>query len=131
MINENKKDNYYDLEERTAKFGEDVIDFCRSLPRNDLTRPMINQLIRAGTGIGGNYCEADCAETKKDFEHKMGVANKEAKESKHWLRMIAHSVPEKSERAMELAQEAKELNLIFITIIRNSKNNTEQQKISK
>lgn len=111
----------YDLEERTAKFGEDIIDFCRSLPKTEITIPIIGQLIRSGTSIGANYCEADCAESKKDFEHKMGIANKETKESKHWLRMCGRAVPEKVQGARVHWKEAHELNLIFTTIVRNSK----------
>lgn len=119
----------YDLEERTAKFGEAVIDLCKSLPKNEITRPIISQLIRAGTSIGANYCEADCAESKKDFEHKISIANKETKESKHWLRMIVRAVPEQSTLARVLWQEAHELNLIFITIIKNSRENTQREQL--
>ena len=84
----------YDLEERTARFGENIIDFTKKLPRNDITRRIIPQLIGAGTSVGSNYCEADCAESNKDFIHKMAISNKEAKESKHYLRMAARACPE-------------------------------------
>lgn len=127
MSNEENDKKIYDLEERTAKFGEDIIEFCKSLPRNIITIPIINQLIRAGTSVGSNYCEADCAETKKDFEHKIGICKKESRESKHWLRMIARAVPEKQEKARILWKEANELNLIFITIVRNSKSNKKEE----
>ena len=63
----NKNSKKFDLEERTAKFGENIIEFAKKIPKNILTNSLINQLIRAGTSIGANYCEADCAETKKDF----------------------------------------------------------------
>lgn len=116
------KNKIYDLEERTAKFGENIISFCKDLPKNTVTIPLINQLIRAGTSVGSNYCEADCAETKKDFEHKIGICKKESKESKHWLRMMVKAVPEKINQARILWKEANELNLIFITIVKNSKN---------
>ena len=55
----------FDLEERTAKFGEDIIDFAKKIPQSVITAPITTQLIKAGTSIGANYCEADCAETKK------------------------------------------------------------------
>ena len=84
---------------------------------------MIDQLVRAGTSIGSNYCEADCTESKKDFEHKIGISKKEAKETKHWLRMIAKATPELKEEARKLWQEAHELQLIFITIIKKSRIN--------
>jgi four helix bundle protein len=74
-------------------------------------------LVKAGTSVGANYCEADCAESKKDFEHKLGIRKKESKESKHWLRMISVAVPELKDEARILWQEANELNLIFSSIV--------------
>ena len=79
----NDKYRKFDLEERTAKFGEDIIEFAKKIPQTPVTLPLINQLVKAGTSVGGNYCEADCAETKKDFEHKIGICKKESKETKH------------------------------------------------
>ena len=109
----NKK---YDLEERTAKFGEEIIKFAKDLPVNEVTKPIINQLVKCGTSIGANYCEADDAESRKDFKHKIGICKKESRESKHFLRMAAVAVPEMADRARNLWQEAKELNLIFNSI---------------
>ncbi len=123
MPNEQIKPKVYDLEERTAKFGESIIEFSKQLPKNIITNPIINQLIKSGTSVGANYNEADCAETKKDFEHKIGICKKESKESKHWLRMIAKAAPEMAEKARKLWQEANELSLIFITIVKNSRKN--------
>ena len=114
----NKK---FDLEERTQKFGENIIEFAKTISKTVITIPLIDQLIRAGTSVGSNYCEADCAESRKDFEHKLGICKKESKESKHWLRMIAKAVPEKRENARKLWQEANELNLIFTSIVRKSR----------
>ncbi len=109
-------DKKYDLEERTAKFGEDSIKFCKKIPRGSITDPLINQFIKCSTSIGANYCEADDAESKLDFRHKIGICKKESRESKHFLRMIAIAVSELKEEARELWQEAKELNLIFNSI---------------
>ena len=117
----------YDLEERTAKFGEDIIEFARKLPKNDITQRIIPQLVGAGTAVGSNYCEADCAESNKDFIHKMAIANKETKESKHFLRMSAKASPEHAAEARQLWKEAHELNLIFTTIIKKAKI-TEEKK---
>src|SRR3990167_73769 len=112
----NNKISKYDLEERTAKFGEDILEFAKKISQNLITAPLISQLVRAGTSIGSNYCEADCAESKKDFEHKLGICKKESKESKHWLRMISIAVPELKDEAIILWREANELNLIFSSI---------------
>ncbi|MBI4050269.1 MAG: four helix bundle protein, partial [Candidatus Doudnabacteria bacterium] len=107
----------YDLEERTAKFGEAIIDFVKKIPKDEITRSLITQLIRAGTSVGSNYCEADAAESRKDFEHKLGICKKEAKETKHWLRMIARAVPSLKDGAKILWKESNELQLIFIAIV--------------
>ena len=55
----------YDLEERTAKFGEAIIDLAKKIPINQVTRSMVDQIVRSGTSVGANYCEADDASTKK------------------------------------------------------------------
>lgn len=112
MVNERK----YDLEERTAKFGEEIIRFSTKIPKNVVTLPIVSQLVRAGTSVGANYSEADDAESGKDFKHKIGICKKEARESKHWLRMIGIAVPEIENESKALWQEAKELNLIFNAI---------------
>ncbi|MDD2758652.1 MAG: four helix bundle protein [Patescibacteria group bacterium] len=115
----------FDLEERTAKFSEEIIDFCKKLPRNPITIPLISQLTRAATSIGANYCEADEASSKKDFINKACIAKKEAKETKYWLRIVAHTDDESKVGARKLWQEANELNLILAAIIRNTKNKIE------
>lgn len=112
-MTENSK---YDLEERTAKFGEEIIRFCKQLPQNEITRPIINQLVKCGTSVGANYCEADDAESGKDFKHKIGICKKESRESKHFLRMSAIAHPDSKNIARKLWLEAKELNLIFNSI---------------
>ncbi len=106
----------FNLEERTAKFGEDIIIFCKNLPKNEITRPLINQLVKCGTSVGANYCEADDAESRKDFQHKIGICKKESRETKHFLRMSVVAVPEVKIEARKLWTEAKELNLIFNAI---------------
>ena len=90
MNNEqNSNGKKYDLEERTAKFGEEIVKYCRDLPKNELTWRIIDQLVGCGTSVGAQYCEADDAESPKDFKHKIGLCKKESRESKHFLRMSA------------------------------------------
>ena len=121
----------YDLEERTAVFGEALIDFCLAVPANPVTAPIINQLIRAGTSVGANYCEADDAESKKDFRHKIALCRKEARETKYWLRMIAKAAPTQKATARTLWREAKELHLIFVAIIRTTDRNLRAAQLPK
>lgn len=106
----------FGLEERTAKFGENVIKFTKDIPVNEVTRPIIDQLVKCGTSIGANYCEADDAESRKDFKHKIGICKKESSQAKHFLRMAAIAAPEMTVRARRLWKEARELNLIFNSI---------------
>jgi four helix bundle protein len=115
-----KQPQEFDLEERTAQFGEAVIDLLKPIAFNPLNSPLISQLVRSATSVGANYCEADDAITKKAFRHCIGVSRREAKESKHWLRMMARAVPERAEECRHLWQEARELNLILSAILRNS-----------
>ena len=76
----------YDLEERTARFGEAIIDFAKTIPLNPVTTRLITQLVGAGTSVGANYVEAGDAVSKKDFLKSIGTCRKEARESKHFLR---------------------------------------------
>ena len=122
-MSNDKMPKKHDLEERTEKCGEDTIEFAKKVPKNIVTIPLVSQLVRAGTSVGSNYCEADCAESRRDFERKLGICSKEVKETKHWLKMIAKAAPVLRLEALKLMKEANELDLIFITIIKNSRAN--------
>lgn len=116
--------NKYNLEERTARFGENVIEFCRTITQDAITKPIISQLIRSATSVGANYMEANAASSRKDFTNKIFICKKEAQETKHWLRMIAISLPEAKEKIRTLWKECQELVLIFQKItstLRNGK----------
>lgn len=115
------QDKIFDLEDRTAVFGENIIRFTQKILSSPITNPLITQLIKAGTSIGANYCEADDAESKADFRHKIGICKKEARESKHFLRMMSVASPTSTDEAKLLWQEAKELHLIFNTIYKKVK----------
>ncbi|MBU6500830.1 MAG: four helix bundle protein [Patescibacteria group bacterium] len=110
----------YNLEERTAKFGENTIEFCKSVKQDTISRPIISQLIRSATSIGANYCEANNASSKKDFKNKIFICKKECQETKHWLRMITQCAPEQKEKIAALWQECQELTMIFQKIISSS-----------
>ncbi|MBL7140296.1 MAG: four helix bundle protein [Planctomycetes bacterium] len=110
-----------DLEERTAKFGEAVIRFARGIPHDAVSVTLVSQLVRAATSVGANYCEADDAGSRKEFRHRISICRKEAREAKHWLRMLVAADGRAREKAKPLWQEAKELNLIFSAIFRNTK----------
>ena len=109
----------YDLEERTARFGEAVIDFAKTIPQSAVTTRIISQLVGAGTSVGANYVEADDAVSKKEFLKNIGTCKKEARETKHFLRMAVRAVPELKPQARKVWIEAKELHLIFSKIWRS------------
>lgn len=111
----------YDLEERTAKFGGNIITFCNSVRQDVVRKPLINQLVRSGTSIGANYMEANAASSKKDFKNKIFICKKEAQETKHWLRMIAQCEPERKDEIRRLWSEVQEFTLIFGKIISSMK----------
>ena len=113
----------YDLKDRTVKFGENLINFAKKIPINPVTRPLISQLVRAGTSVGANYSEADNAESRDDFKHKIGICKKESKETEYWLTMVCTANPESKNDSAPLIKEAHELNLIFNAIIHTAKQN--------
>jgi four helix bundle protein len=94
-------DKKYDLEERTAKFAENVISFCRSVRQDFILKPLILQLVRSGTSIGANYCESNNASSKKDFRNKIFICKKEVQETKYWLQLIGQQLGNEEKIALE------------------------------
>lgn len=121
MANKNISEKKYDLAERTAIFGESIIEFAKIIKQDAVNKPLISQLVRSGTSIGANYMEADGAESKKDFKHKINICLKESKETEHWLRMTAKANPDTVEKSRELWKETHELTLIFSAILKTAK----------
>jgi four helix bundle protein len=105
----------FDLEERTAKFGEAIIRFCKQVPKTAVNNRLIDQLVGCGTSIGANYCEASEKVSQKDFKNCISRCVKEAK---FFLRMMATAEPSLAEEARGRYREARELHLIFAAIYR-------------
>ena len=115
----------YDLEERTAQFGINILKFCRSIKSDNIIQPIINQIVRSATSVGANYMEANGASSKRDFQNKIFICKKETQETKHWLRMLSACLPDNIEELRKYWKEAQELTLIFHKItstIRNDGN---------
>jgi len=108
----------YDLEERTARFGEAIIRFAKKIPRGPGNNRLIDQLVGAATSVGANYCEADEGVSRKDYKKSIGTGKKEARETKFFLRMIATAEVGLKPEARRLWREAKELHLIFCSLYR-------------
>jgi four helix bundle protein len=103
----------WDLEERTAIFGESIVRLSKKVPHNPTNNRLIDQLVGAGTSVGANYCEANEAVSAKDFRHNISRCMKEAKETKFFLRMVVASEPRLADEARPLFREAHELLRIF------------------
>jgi four helix bundle protein len=107
-----------DLTERTACFGEAIIEFAKKIPQNPVNNRLINQLVGAGTSVAANFYEADDAVSGKEFKQKIGYSRKESKETILFLRLVAKAEPDLAPQARTLWREAKELNLILGAIWR-------------
>jgi four helix bundle protein len=118
----------YDLDNRTVKFAGKIIIFCNSVPNNFAGSHLKIQLIKSGTSPTLNYGEAQGAESKNDFIHKMRICLKELKESRNCLRVL-HEVNYGDEMLRsELIQETSELIKIFASIINNTNNNNNNKR---
>jgi four helix bundle protein len=106
----------FDLEERTLAFAKNVIRLCQRVRRDDVSRPLIGQLIRASGSIGANYREANDASSKKDVSNRVRIALREAKETKFWLQLLEEAAPDADDEFGKLLNEAEELKRMFSSI---------------
>jgi four helix bundle protein len=106
----------YPLEERTARFAEDIMILCKKVKKTSLNLPILEQLIRSATSIGANYMEANGASSKKDFRNKIFICKKESMETKYWLRILAKSESSTIDECRRLWSEVHQLTLIFSKI---------------
>jgi four helix bundle protein len=113
----------YDLEERTSRFGEQIILFAKKIPWSPVNNRLVDQLVGAGTSVGANYCEADDGVSRADFKHRISISRKEARETKFFLRMVATAEPKLKSEAREIWREAHALHLIFSRIWRSTNAN--------
>jgi four helix bundle protein len=107
----------YNLENRTALFAESIIELAAKIPKNVITLPLISQIVRSGTSVGANYCEANGASSKKDFRNKISICKKEIQETRYWLRILSKSITGNKDIFDKIADEARQLNLIFNKIV--------------
>ena len=117
-----KEDKTYDLEERLIDFAVRIIRMAESLPETKAANHIAGQLIRCGTSPAPNYGEAQSAESRADFIHKMKVCLKELRETRVWLLMIVRAKLIKPVSKLDsFIQENNELISIFVTSIRTAK----------
>ena len=112
----------FDLEDRLIDFGVRIIRIAESLPKNRVGNHIAGQLVRSGTSPAPNYGEAQSAESRSDFIHKMKVCLKELRETRVWLLMIVRANLIKPVSKLEpLIQESHELISIFVTSIETAR----------
>ena len=100
------------MEKRTVAFSIRVIKLLRQIPVSLEVRNIRDQVIRSATAVGANYREANRAESRRDFHHKIAIVAKEASESEYWLILLAELHPEIAETG-KVREEAGELVRIF------------------
>jgi four helix bundle protein len=111
----------FDLNERTRKFALRIIKMFTALPKNPVARVLGEQVLRSGTSVGANYCEADAARSKAEFISKMGDSLKELAETIYWLELLVASGSVRAAKTQPLISETKELRAIFAAIIQNAR----------
>lgn len=108
------------IQQRTFEFGRQIIRIVDRLPRTTAGIQIGRQLVASGTSVGANMQEADGAESRADFIHKVGVALKEAKETHYWLRLVEAELLPNEADVQILIQESMELSKIVASIKRNT-----------
>jgi len=102
-----------ELDERLLEYGARVIKLVEALPRSLVGRRVGDQLLRSATSVGANYEEAQRAESKRNFVHKLQIALKEMRESHYWLRLLVKAQIFPSERLTDLLDEATQLRAML------------------
>ena len=115
-----KSGRRFDIQERTFEFAVQVVKLVGRLPRTVAGIEISKQVVRSATSIGANVEEADAAESKRDFSHKMSIAHKETRETRYWLRIIQAGLLD-DEQVRALTQESDELVRILYTIVKNAR----------
>jgi len=112
----------YDLEERLIDFAVRIIRIAESLPKTKVGKHVAGQIIRCGTSPAPNYGEAQSAESRSDFIHKMKVALKELRETRVWLLIIVRAkLISPASKLESLINENNELISIFVASIETAR----------
>ena len=110
-----------DIQKRTFDFAVRIVRLVDRLPRTLAAIEIGKQLLRSGTSVGANVQEADAAESRSDFIHKMSIALKEARETRYWLALVDATILSNNAEVQVLLKESTELTKILFTIIANAR----------
>ncbi len=128
MPKEEDKDKKYNLDKRLIDFAVRVINVVEALPNTRAGNHIAGQLVRCGTSPAPNYGEAQSAESRNDFIHKIKIVLKKLRETRVWLKIIQRRSLLKSTREIELLiAERDELISIFVTSVRTAEKNKRRQ----
>ncbi|HLD61534.1 MAG TPA: four helix bundle protein [Patescibacteria group bacterium] len=123
QITKSQNPKQYDLENRTLEFARQVRNFIKKLPKTIGNIEDSKQVVRSSGSIGANYIEANESLSKKDFQMRIKISRKEAKETAYWLQLVdINSNKESDDERLGLLKEATELMLIFGSIIQKTNN---------
>lgn len=118
-----------ELEQRTKQFALRIIKFVTALPKNKISNVIGYQLLKAGTSIGANYREANRAQSRADFIHKVGIVEKEAAETQYWLELCNECALGNPDEQKLLLKESVELLAIFSAIGKKTKSKNPKSEI--
>jgi four helix bundle protein len=118
--------NKAELEQRTKEFAVRIVRFVTNLPKTKVCDVLGYQLLKSGTSVGANYREANRAESRADFIHKIGIVEKEIAETQYWLELFEQVRHGDSGEQMALLKESGELLSIFTAIGKSTKANNKK-----
>ncbi len=122
------KEQQFDLEDRLVEFAARCVKVSDALPESKAGQHLTGQLCRSGTSPALNYGEAQGAESRKDFVHKMSISLKELRETLICLKIVMKAEMLQHEKLDPLCAEANELISIFVTSIKTAKKNIKQKE---
>ena len=113
--------NTREVSERLLDYGVRAIRVVESLPRTLVGRRIGDQLLRSSISVGANYEEAQGAESREDFVHKLQIALKEVRESNYWLRLLAKSGIVAGNRLSAILDESNQLRAMLSKAVATTK----------
>jgi len=118
----------FDLDERLIEFASTIIDISEALPKTFAGNHIAGQLVRSGTSPALHYGEAQSAESRNDFIHKMKVSAKELRETFNCLRLISRKKWHSEEVLAQTLDENNQLISIFVKSIETAQKNNQTKK---
>jgi four helix bundle protein len=118
----------FDIDERAALFADRCIKVALALPNNGVAWELARQLVRSAGSVGANLTESKGAISKRDFQHKVSIALREARETLYWLERIGNAELIKRGRLEPLIGEANEIVSILTVILRKTRGRQQDSK---